>query len=181
MNNQTIEYVRADFEKITNRSLSMPIAGAIAWSAILITGLMLPLRLQIYSVLFMTGTIFPIALVVSKIRKEDVFNRTNPFSRLMGSCVVMVNLLWALHIPLLFNFPQFVPLSIAVALGLHWIVYSWIIQNPVGMIHSITRAILCVALWYMVPEFRVSAVAGAVVFCYLVSIIFMTKRKISFA
>ena len=98
IDNRAMSIVRAEFEKITNRSLSMPIAGTIVWMAIAIMGILLPGNLKVYAVLYSTGVIFPIALIISKFRKEDVVNKTNTFSRLMGSCVVMVNLLWALHI-----------------------------------------------------------------------------------
>lgn len=46
----------------------------------------------------------------------------------------MVNLLWAVHIPLFIYVPEFVPLSLGISLGLHSIIYSWIVQHPVKAI-----------------------------------------------
>ncbi len=64
----TLEECRSDFELSAKRSLSMPIAGAI----------------------------FPMAFLVSKITKEEVFSSKNPLAKLMGLSVLMVNLLWAI-------------------------------------------------------------------------------------
>jgi hypothetical protein len=49
---------------------------------------------------------------------------TNPFGRLMGPCIVMVNLLWALHAMLMLKDASYVLLSLGIGLGLHWIVCS---------------------------------------------------------
>ena len=89
--------------------------------------------------LFGTGLISPIALLIGKLRHENLTDRSNPLSRLMGMSVLMVNLLWAVHLPLFFGARQFFPLSLGIALGIHWIVYSWIIQHPVGLIHALLR------------------------------------------
>ena len=75
----------------------------------------------------------------------------------MGLSVLMVNLLWALHIPLFLYAPEFLPLSVGIGLGLHWIVYSWIIQHPVGLIHAILRTVLVLLAWFIFPESRLFA------------------------
>ncbi|WP_376712343.1 DUF7010 family protein, partial [Acinetobacter baumannii] len=54
---------------------------------------------------------------IAKLRGERLLESTNPLAKLMGVCVMMVNLLWALHIPLLLQAPQFIPLSLGIALG----------------------------------------------------------------
>jgi len=43
--------------------------------------------------LFGTGLIFPVALLIGKLRGETLMDRSNPPSRLMGMSVLMVNLL----------------------------------------------------------------------------------------
>ncbi len=173
--------VRQDFERSTNKSMSMPIAGCITWIIISVLGFILPFKESIYAMLFGTGIIFPIALLVGRIRKESIVDNENPFARLMGACVVMVNLLWAVHIPLVIYAPEFVPLTLGIGLGMHWIVYSWIIQHNVGIIHSITRSVLVLAMWVIFPEYRVTAVGLAISFVYIISLFQMSRRQISFS
>lgn len=71
----------------------------------------------------------------------------------MGLSVLMVNLLWALHIPLFLFVPEFLPLSVCIGLGLYWIVCSWIIQHPLGLIHVLLRtAVVLLAARYVFLE-----------------------------
>jgi hypothetical protein len=99
----------------------------------------------------------------------------------MGACVLMVNLLWAVHLPLFFGAPDYVPLSLAIALGLHWVVYSWIIQHNLGIVHALLRTALVLGAWLTFPQQRIPAIALAVVFTYTVSIAQMKFRKIGTA
>jgi hypothetical protein len=128
--------------------------------------------------LFGTGLIFPIALLIGKLRHEDLTGRSNPLSRLMGMCVLMVNLLWAVHLPLMVYAPQFFPLSLGIGLGIHWIVYSWIIQHPVGLIHALLRTALIVTVWSVLPGARMVAIPLVIVFCYLIALVWMARRPI---
>ena len=112
----TLNDLRADFDARSKQSLSMPLGGLIVWSAVAVLGAMLPLKAGVFALVFATGAIFPIALVIARFRGEQLIDNPNPLGRLMGTCVVMVNLLWAIHIPLLVYAPQFVPLSLGVGL-----------------------------------------------------------------
>ena len=92
----------------------------------------------------------------------------------------MVNLLWAVHVPLMMKAPQFVPLSVGIGLGLHWIIYSWIVQHPVGLIHAISRTLACVVVWLSLPaEYLLTGISGAIVICYVVSIYLMLTREVN--
>ena len=174
----SLEDLRSDFERRTNRSLSMPLAGMLVWVAIGFLGLMLPMRAALIAMMAATGTIFPIALLLSRIRREELVSSANPLAQLMGMCVLMVNLLWIVHLSLFFGAPQYVPLSLGIGLGLHWVVYSWIVKHPVGVVHAILRTSLILTAWLLFPDHRVSAVATAVVLAYAVSLAQMGTRQV---
>jgi hypothetical protein len=176
--NETLRDLRLAYERETNRSLSMPLAGALVWLAIGICGYLLPANRADVVMLFGTGMIFPAALLIGKLRRENLTDRLNPLSRLMGMSVLMVNLLWAVHLPLLLGAPRFFPLSLGIGLGIHWIVYSWIIQHPVGLIHAILRTGLVVTSWSAFPDRRMFAVPAVIVMVYLISLVWMARRPI---
>lgn len=90
----------------------------------------------------------------------------------------MVNLLWGIHFPLAISAPEFVPLSLGVGLGLHWVVYSWIINHPLGIVHAVLRTFLVLGAWYLFPEVRIFAVSVAIVLVYLLSLWQMLTREI---
>jgi hypothetical protein len=174
----TLDEYRKEFEKSSNRSVSMPIAGTIVWGLIALLSTQFDETIALYILLFATGGIFPLALVVAKIRTENLVSSSNPLAKLMGLCILMVNLLWAVHIPLLLNAPEFVPLSLGVGLGLHWVVYSWIVKHPLGLIHAILRSLLIVLAWYLFPNDRLLAISSVIVLAYLTTIFQMLTREI---
>lgn len=156
--------------------MSLPIAGMLVWSIVGVLGVILPPKAAILALVFATGAIFPLAMAIAKMRGEQLLENANPLARLMGVCVLMVNLLWAVHVPLLMQAPQFVPLSLGIALGLHWMVYSWIINHPLGYRHAILRTVGLVAVWFAVPAHPVTASAAVVVAAYAITIAEMRRR-----
>lgn len=174
----TLEEMRKDFETSANRSISMPIAGAIVWLLVGVASTRFDERTGLLILLFGSGAIFPIALLIAKFRGENLVASGNPLARLIGHGILMVNLLWALHIPLFLYAPAFVPLSVGIGLGLHWIVYSWIIQHPLGVIHAVLRTVLVLICWYSFPEQRLPAVSLAIVLVYAVSVWQMLIRPL---
>ncbi len=174
----TIQELRMDFERTTNRSMSMPLAGAFFWLTVAIASLFLPFRQALIFMVIGTGMIFPLALLIAKYRNENLITSSNPLAKLMGMCVLMVNLLWLVHIPLMIKAPEFLPLSLGIGLGLHWIVYSWIIQHPVGTLHAILRTVIVFAVWNIFPDHRITAVALAVVVAYVIALFQMQSRTI---
>ena len=173
---QTLAQLRADFDERSKRSLSLPIAGLIVWCLVGVLGMILTPKAATLALVFATGAIFPLGMGVAKLRGEQLIENTNPLAKLMFVCVVMVNLLWAVHIPLLMHAPQFVPLSLGIALGLHWMVYSWIIAHPLGYRHAILRTVGLVAVWLAFPAHPVTASAAVVVAAYAVTIVEMSLR-----
>ncbi len=148
----------------------MPLAGAVVWFLVAMVSTQVGERAGILILLFCSGAIFPIALLIARLRGETLVATNNPLAKLMGYCILMVNLLWAVHIPLFIYAPTFVPLSLGIGLGLHWVVYSWIVHHPVGLIHAILRTILVLAVWFFFPEQRLLAVGIVVVLVYCISI-----------
>jgi hypothetical protein len=65
-----------------------------------------------------------------------------------------------------------------VGLGLHWVVYSWIIRHPVGYTHATVRTVAVLAAWWMFPDRVVTACAVAVVLAYGVAIYQMATRRV---
>jgi hypothetical protein len=179
MNQNALTLLRAEFLQESGRSLSLPIAGAIVWTIAGIATLFLPAQIATYLLLFGSGAIFPIGLAVARLLGENPLASNNPLSRLMGLCVLMVNLLWALHLTFLFTEASFFPLSLGIGLGLHWVVFSWIIGHPAGTIHAVLRTVLATGLWWLIPAHPISAVALGVVVAYSYSIFTLSRRPLT--
>lgn len=174
---QTLTQLRADFDERSKGAMSLPIAGMLVWCIVGVLGIFLPPKAAILALVFATGAIFPLGMGIARLRGEQLLENANPLARLMGVCVLMVNLLWAVHIPLLMRAPEFVPLSLGIGLGLHWMVYSWIIDHPLGYRHAILRTAGLVAVWFAFPAHPVTASAAVVVAAYAITIVEMRMRR----
>ena len=157
--------------------LSLPVAGAIVWAVVGAAALFLPERTATFVLLFGTGAIFPLALALARPLGERVLNNTSPLAKLMAVSVLMVNLLWALHLTLLLDAPEYMPLTISIGLGLHWVVVSWVVGHRVGLVHAIGRTMLVTSAWWFLPDWRITAVAAAVVVAYGYSIVELSRRQ----
>lgn len=168
--------LRADYDHQAGRSLALPIAGTLVWTAVGLAGLVIPDRQATIVLLFATGAIFPIAILLARRLGEQLLGNTNPLARLMALSTLMVNLLWPVHLSALALAPGFVPLTVGIGLGLHWVVFSWVIGHPVGIAHALVRTALVGSAWWMLPDTRVAAVAAAVVIAYIASIVTLARR-----
>lgn len=175
----SLRALRADFDRNAGRSLSLPLAGMIIWAVVGIVSLFLPFRTANLVLLFASGAIFPLGLLLSQLLREQLLSNENPLAKLMGLAVLMVNLLWALHLTFVVDSPTYVPLSLGIGLGIHWIVFSWIIGHPLGIIHAVLRTGLVTALWWLFPDNRIAAVAIGVVVAYAYSIYALSTRRLN--
>src|SRR4051812_45761651 len=62
-------------EFLDNRFLAMPIAGAVAWTAIGIAGALLPITLAVWAVFIGTGMIFYLGIGIARLTGEDLLGR----------------------------------------------------------------------------------------------------------
>lgn len=167
----TLETQRLDFIRRSGGFLAFPLAGIAAWTVFGIASLVVSPTTAIYVLLFATGAIFPLALAIAALTSQEVFQKGNPFAALMGQSVLMVNLLWALHFLLIIRKPDLAPLSLALGLGLHWIVFGWIIQSPLGLVHAILRTVACTGAYLHGGDHRLACIAAAVVASYALTLV----------
>lgn len=165
------------FIRESGRFLAFPLAGAVVWAVVGGAALLLDARTELLVLIFGTGAIFPLALGVAKLTGQRVFQPGNPYASLMGLSVLMVNVLWCLHFILVYRAPALVPLSVALALGLHWIIFGWIIRHPLGIRHTLLRATLCTAAFLLWPSQPVAGVAFAVVACYSITLVELLRAR----
>lgn len=168
---------RADFAR--SPFLAMPIAGAIAWTAIGIAGSLLPTHLAAWVLFIGTGMIFSLGLLIARFTGEDLLGKRrpgNPFDALFMRTVVMAWLVFAIAIPFFRLEPTSLPLTVGILAGLMWLPFGWMIQHWVGTFHAVTRTLLCLAAWYAFPNQRFVAIPAVIVATYLVTIAALVKR-----
>lgn len=169
---RTLKEWRADFLEHAGKSNALPIAGAIFWVIIALLGLSLPASTMGIIVALGSGLIFPLGLLIAKLRGADLLAdpNGNPFNQLMLRATLMVNLLWPVWIIAYFIEPGLLVLGAAIGLGLHWIVWGWIANDRIGLVHTLIRTGLAAACYIAFQPDPVTPIALAVVASYGVTL-----------
>lgn len=164
---------------VRHKFLAMPIAGAIAWTAIGIAGALLPLGAAAWALFVGTGMIFSLGVVVARFTGEDLLGREskgNYFDALFLHTVAMAVLVYSIAIPFFLIEPTSLPMSVGILSGLMWIPFSSLIGHWVGLFHGIARTVLLVFAHYAFPEQRFVIIPIIVVLIYLLTIVVLQRR-----
>ncbi|MCU0648480.1 MAG: hypothetical protein MUF00_10825 [Gemmatimonadaceae bacterium] len=162
-----------------SRFLAMPIAGAIAWTAIGIAGFLLPLREAIWALFLGTGAIFYLGLGIARLTGEDLLGRRqkgNYFDTQFLLSVGSALLVYGIAIPFFLVEPTSLPLSVGILTGLMWVPFAGLLRHWVGLFHGVSRTVLVVVVWYALPHARFVAVPVVIVAIYLVTIAVLVRR-----
>ncbi|MBL0124808.1 MAG: hypothetical protein IPP88_19520 [Betaproteobacteria bacterium] len=174
----SLKVLKADF--LATSTQSMPYSGIILWTIAGIAGLFLTAQQLAYGVAFGSGLIFPLAVLIDRLRGRNLFagGRDNPLTGMFLQSIIMVVMLWPLVIMGAAGKPLFIVLGAALLTGIIWIPYGWAADDPVGMRHAMARAVLCYSAYLFVPaSYKGSAICAAVLVCYFYSIAFMQRGE----
>jgi hypothetical protein len=172
----TLQEMRLDFILRRKGSLALPITGSIVYSAAAMLSLLVDPRWHNLALTLCFWSIMPIGALMMKIRGEEIgTQRENPLFGLSTKARYMALSTWAIHIPIWIYAPELFTISVGIGFALHWVVFSWTVDHPVGFIHLGMRIIFVLLAWHLVPANRMGAVAAGVALAYAISV-FMLSR-----
>ena len=162
-----------------SRFLAMPIAGMIAWTIIGLVGATGNEFASVWAIFIGTGSIFYLGLGVAKFTGEDLLGREskgNFFDRIFLLTTVQAVSVYSIAIPFLQRETSSLPMSVGILTGLMWIPFSALSGHWVGLFHGLTRTILIVAAYYLLPEHRFVAIPAIVVLVYAATLFILSAR-----
>lgn len=173
----TLDQQRREFAQ--RRFLAMPLAGAVAWTIVGLSGVFLPPGLEVWVLFGAVGSILYLGIFFSRFTGEHFLNKQRPknvfdglFLRTVGQAV----LVFAIAIPFFQRDYTSLPLTVGILSGLMWLPFSWIIEHWIGTFHTLARTALVTAIWYLFPNFRFIAVPAVIVAVYAVTIVAFEAR-----
>jgi len=86
-------------------------------------------------------------------------------------------LVYSIAIPFFLVDYSSLPMTVGILTGLMWLPFSWIIKHWSGIFHALTRIILVLTLWYLLPEYRFIAIPFGIVLIYIITLIILNNRK----
>jgi uncharacterized protein DUF7010 len=155
----------------------MPIAGILFWIAAGIASrLLTPAQLALF-VGFGSGTVFPLGLLIDRLRgRKGVADPNNPVAAMFLQSLAMILMVWPLVILAGGVTPGLVVLGGAVLMGLVWIPYGWAADDPVGLRHAVARTVSCYGAYIFVPmPLKLTVICIVPLACYGYSLALMKQ------
>ncbi|MDX2235044.1 MAG: hypothetical protein NW200_11165 [Hyphomonadaceae bacterium] len=150
---------------------SVPVAGAVYWAALGAAGYVLPERQWILAAFYTSGLIFPLALLLSKLLRNDFMKDRTATGTVLGPAFVGMLLFWPMAFAAFGAAPALVSLILAIGMSMHWPVIGWSYGRPlIYSAHAVVRAIAVLAIWALYPEHRQTWLPFAVAITYVVTI-----------
>ena len=178
MDNRTLEQQRTEF--INQKFLATPLAGLIIWTIIGLIGIFFSDFVAVWSIFIGTGSIVYLGLFLSKFTGENFLDKSKPkneFDTLFLFTAGQAILVYSIAIPFFLVDYSSLPMTVGILTGLMWLPFSWIIKHWVGIFHTLTRTVLVLLLWYMLPEYRFVAIPFGIVIIYIITLLILKNRK----
>ena len=175
---RSLDEQRIEFSK--GKFLATPLSGLIVWTIIGFVGLFFSDKIAVWSIFIGTGSIVYLGLFLSKFTGENFLDKTKPkneFDNLFLLTVGQAVLVYAIAIPFFLVDYTSLPMSVGILTGLMWLPFSWIIKHWVGIFHSVSRTIIVLILWYLLPDLRFVVIPFAIVILYLITLFVLKNRK----
>lgn len=174
---RSLEAQRNEFKQ--SKFLATPIAGLIAWLAVLISGLFFSDTITVWVIFIATGSIVYLGMGISRLTGENFLDKNKPkntFDTLFFYTVAQAVLVYAIAIPFFMENYTSLPLTVGILTGLMWLPFSWIIEHWIGIFHTIARTFSIVFLWYLFPESRFISIPLVIVVIYIITIFVLNRR-----
>lgn len=180
---RTLADLRGEF--LATSTVSMPLAGMIAWALLGIASTMLADAIVMWLAVYIMALILPLAFLLDRLRGRALFQgRDNPVLKMFLVSIVGIGLMFPLVISagMVTTDPDIVVLGVAILAGVIWIQYGWAADDPVGLRHAIARAVGCYLAYWFAPEgTKAAAICAVVVASYAYSLIAMRKPQAQYA
>jgi hypothetical protein len=174
-----LEAEKRSFLVRANGGISLPAAGGLYWLALGIAGLYLSPRMWFLAAAFSSGLIFPLGLLLSKPMRSNL-KVSSPLSTLFIPALISMMMFWPLAIAGASTNISFIPLAMAVGMGIHWPVVGWMYGRRIFLLHGIVRALGATLLWYAFPAQRFVWLPFFVALVYFITIAGI-RREVSLA
>lgn len=175
---RTLEEQRIEFAN--GKFLATPLAGLTVWTLIGFAGAFFSDFIAVWSIFIGTGSIVYLGLFLSKFTGENFLDKSKPrntFDTLFLYTAGQAILVYSIAIPFFLVDYSSLPLTVGILTGLMWLPFSWIIKHWVGIFHTLTRTFIVLSLWYLLPEYRFTAIPFAIVLIYIITILILTNRR----
>jgi uncharacterized protein DUF7010 len=150
---------------------TFPIAGAIYWAALGVAGYYLPVDRWILVAFIFSGTIFPLAWLLSTLLGVNFMKDKTATGDVLGPAFTGMLIFYPIAFAAYGHAPQLVSLILAIGMSQHWPVIGWGYGKPgLYSAHAVVRALGAVTIWAAMPDDRFTLIPFWVSAIYLATV-----------
>ena len=175
---RTLDEQRIEFAN--RKFLATPLAGLSVWSLIGLIGIFFSDFIAVWSIFIGTGSIVYLGLFLSTFTGEKFLDKSKPkneFDTLFLFTAGQAILVYSIAIPFFLVDYSSLPMTVGILTGLMWLPFSWIIKHWVGIFHTLSRTLIVLSFWYLLPEYRFIAIPFGIVLIYIITLIILKNRN----
>lgn len=124
-----LEAERNRLALLTRKGIGMPVAGLCYWLGVAALVRVLPQRSALILSFFLTGAVFPVGALLTRLAGGDLFAKS-PTLTPLGLLLAAVQLFyWPIIVVVFRAAPEWTPFTMAVLFGSHFLPYAWLYRS----------------------------------------------------
>jgi len=157
------------------RGLPMIISGVLFW---LVAGLagFLDHTITVWVYLYGIGGIFPVGLLIARLMKVDMFAKNNPLAVLSGVVGGMQILFAPVILLILFKQPEYIPFTVGVLTGAHFLPFAVIYRSKGYIFQSIATVAVAALAGFIAREYTFYVTPFTLMVVYIVTCIWLATE-----
>lgn len=173
----TLDELRFDIAKEQKSGIPFIAASIVLWGMItIVTLLNIPVKQQNILVFCCSCPLMPLAMIIGKIVKVDLFSKNNPLSK-AGFLFTMNQMLYILIVMWVFNaVPEKMVMVFAMVFGAHLLPYSWLYISNAYKIFSIIIPIISLISGVLFNATVVASIMCICELCFLIMLIIEVRK-----
>lgn len=174
---EAFEVERRRLSIATQRGIGMPMAGLLFWLGVAWLTRRFPAEQAALYSFFLTGVVFPIGMLFTRIAGGDLFAKSPGLTPLGALLAALQFFYWPMII-LVFNLsPAWTPWVMAVLFGAHFLPYAWLYRSRAYAFLTISVAVSLSALVVIARGPMPTVVPLVTAACYGVAIVWMWREN----
>lgn len=173
----TLDELRFDIAKEQKSGIPFIAASIVLWGMItIVTLLNIPVKQQNILVFCCSCPLMPLAMIIGKIVKVDLFSKNNPLSK-AGLLFTMNQMLYILIVMWVFDaVPEKMVMVFAMVFGAHLLPYSWLYISNAYKIFSIIIPIISLISGVLFNATIVASIMCICELCFLIMLMIEVRK-----
>jgi hypothetical protein len=176
-----LEVERDRLALLTRKGIGMPVAGLCYWLGVAALVRALPQRSALILSFFLTGAVFPVGALLTRLAGGDLFAKS-PTLTPLGLMLAAVQLFyWPIIMVVFHAAPAWTPFTMAVLFGSHFLPYAWLYRSRGYGFLAISVAVVLSATVVIArqPLYRAAPLLAAGCYAVAVALLWQEVRALA--